>query len=217
METNQQIQIAFIFHKQTIYNRNREVQVRFISILKISTDPIAVMKNQSSTGFSRSQSEISSKQSLDNVTTINSKHAIVKQKSQCALVDYSKHLRQVTTDTDARQRRRSIGDVVSGQDLFESSNSGSPKVRVSSGSFFYGQVVAQQQLHAIQNPIKKARPVEKIRRERKIQKSFSCAFQVRDFFDRSTQQVIFFIVFCQLFVSVHLYYLIMTLKCKVCV
>ena len=171
------------------------------------------MKNRSSTGFCRSQSEIISKQSLDTVTAMNSKHALVKQKSQCTLVDYSKQSRQVNVDTDVRQRGKSIGDVISGQDLFESSNSSSPKVRVSSGSFFYGQVVAQQQLHAIQ----KAKPVEKFCRDRKIQSSFSCALQVRDYFERSIQQVIFFIFCCQVCVSVHLYYLIMTLKCQVCV
>jgi hypothetical protein len=175
------------------------------------------MKNQKSTTFSRSQSEISNKQLLDNITLINSKHPLLKQKSQCALVDYSKQLRQVTTSTDARQRTKSTGDVVSGQDLVESSNSCSPKVRVSSGSFFYGQVVAKQKLHAIQNPVKKARPVEKKRGERQIQTSFSCAKQVRDFFEMSKQQVIFCIFFFQLCVSMHLYYVIMNLKCQVCI
>jgi len=157
----------------------------------------------------------SSKHMLSNTTTIKVTSPFVKQKSQSSLIDSSKQLNQVNVDTDTRHRRISNVSIVCDKTLLENSNDTSPKVRVSSGSFFYGQVVAQQQLQAKRNSTMNARPFEDVCPDIKTQSRFLGAHQIRSYFDMPIQKVIFLIFWFQVCVSMHMYYLIMTLKCQV--
>jgi len=160
------------------------------------------------------------KESLGDVKTTQHKNPFVKQKSQSSLPDSSKQLRQINVDKDFKKRRKSMIQVVVGQDLSEGSNTKSPNVRISSGSLFYSQVVAQQHLQTKCNPIRNAKPAYKVCEDKQTKYIVSYAKQVRDLFEKSIQQVIIFIFFCQLCTSVNLYYLFMTqsfkCECKCC-
>ena len=94
------------------------------------------------------------------------------------------------------------------QKLFESSSGNNPKTRVSSGSFFYGQVIAQQKVQATRDA---ATNVKNVCPDIKTQ----CASKVRDSFKVSMPPVILFVFCCQVFISIHLYILITTLKNQV--
>ena len=154
-----------------------------------------------------------SKQSLDNATTMKPTNPFLKQKSLSTMADSSKQSQLVNVDTSIRQRRSAIVGIVCGEKFFENSNDTSPKVHISSGSFFYGQVVAQQQLQATRNQTKNGGPFENICPDIKTQSTVSCAQQVRDYFKMSMQQVILLGFLCQVCVSLYLYYSIVTLKC----
>jgi len=159
----------------------------------------------------------SSKQSSSNTTTIKETSPFLKQKSLSNLPDSSKQLHKVNVDTGTWHRRISNSNIVCDETLLKDSNDIRSKVRVSSGSFFYGQVVAQQQLQAIQNSTMNARPFENVCPDIKTQSRFFGAHQVRGYFDMPIQQVIFLIFWFQVCVSMHIYYSIMTLKCQLCV
>jgi len=101
--------------------------------------------------------------------------------------------------------------------LPESTSGSSPKVLVTSGSFLYGEVVAEQKLQAKRNSTTNDMPFENVGPHIKTQWSFCVPRKVREYFDMPMQQVIFLIFWAQVCVSMHLYYLIMTLKCPVSV
>jgi hypothetical protein len=180
-------------------------------------------------GISRSLSSGSSKQYLHDSAIMKSKHDLIKQKSHSAILDDSKKSRQnkdkslnactknsndTFKPTRVRQRTKSTGDISSEQDILGSDNSVSPKMRVSSGSFFYSQVVAQQQLHAKQNTINGVNSAEKAYSNKKSKLPLFWEIQVLAFFEKSATQVVFFIVCCQLCVSMYLYYMIATHDAK---
>ena len=95
----------------------------------------------------------------------------------------------------------------SAENLFESSSGNNPKTHVSSGTFFYGQVIAQQKIQATRDSAKNARPLENVYPDIKT--------QVRDYFEVSMPPVILFVFCCQVVISIHLYILITTLKNQV--
>ena len=176
---------------------------------------MSLINSRTSSEFHRSKSEIGTNKQFDSEKTIKPTKPFVKQKSQSTLQDYLKQSQKVNEEKDVWKRRKSVVTVGSGEILPESSNGNSLKVRVSSGSFFYGQVVAQQQLQATRNSTKNARPFENVGPDIKTQLSFSYAQKLRDYFEMSIQQVIFLVFVCQVCASLYLYYLIITPKSQV--
>jgi len=137
----------------------------------------------------------------DTVGPSNTKSKLVKQNSLCTMDEYSKHT------------GKALSDIMLERDLFRRTGSSmSPTKRVSSGSSFYGQVVAQQQLQASQNHSKSPTLVKKTRLPMEIQRGVSWGEQIRDLLEKPTK-LFLFICFCQACVSVHLYYLMTTMKC----
>ena len=176
---------------------------------------MSVINSRKSSEFNRSKSEIGTNKQFDSEKTIKPTNPFVKQKSQSTLQDSLKQSQNINADKDVWKRRKSMVSVEPGEMFAESSNGSSPKVRVSSGSYFYGQVVAQQQLQATRNSTKSARPFENAGPDIKTQLSFSCARKLRDYFEMSMQQVIFFVFVCQVCASLYLYYLIITLQSQI--
>jgi len=176
---------------------------------------MSVINSHTSSEFHRSKSDIGTKKTLDDAKTMKRTKSFVKENSQSTLQDYLKQSQQINVDKDVWNKRKSVVTVRSGEILPESSNGNSLKVRVSSGSFFYGQVVAQQQLQATRNSTKNARPFENVGPDIKTQLSFSYARKLRDYLEMSIQQVIFLVFVCQVCASLYLYYLIITLKSQV--
>jgi len=192
---------------------------RLSALHSTKSENVQNMKSQHSFLREKTQSNFqdSSKQSSSNTTTIKETSPFLKQKSLSNLPDSSKQLHKVNVDTGTWHRRISNSNIVCDETLLKDSNDIRSKVRVSSGSFFYGQVVAQQQLQAIQNSTMNARPFENVCPDIKTQSRFFGAHQVRGYFDMPIQQVIFLIFWFQVCVSMHIYYSIMTLKCQLCV
>jgi len=176
---------------------------------------MSVINSRTSGEFHRSKSEICTKKQFDYEKTIKPTKRFVKQKSQSTLQDSLKQWQKISEDKDTWKRQKSMVSIERGEMFAESSNGSSPKVRVSSGSYFYGQVVSQQQLQATRNSTKNARPFENVGPHIKTQLSFSCARKLRDYFKMSMQQVIFFVFVCQVCTSVYLYYLIITLQSQI--
>jgi len=192
---------------------------RLSALHSTKSENVQNMKSQHSFLREKTQSNFqdSSKQSSSNTTTIKETSPFLKQKSLSNLPDSSKQLHKVNVDTGTWHRRISNSNIVCDETLLKDSNDIRSKVRVSSGSFFYGQVVAQQQLQAIQNSTMNARPFENVCPDIKTQSRFFGAHQVRGYFDMPIQQVIFLIFWFQVCVSMHIYYSIMTLKYQLCV
>ena len=197
--------------------------------LNMSNDIIPTKSKYNVNGIFRSLSSGSSKQSLHDSALMKIQHDLVKQKSHSAILDDSKKSRQnkdkslnacskksndTFEPTPVRQRTKSIGDICSEQDILGRDNGASPKMRVSSGSFFYSQVVARQKLHAKQNTIQGVNSAEKAHSNKKSKLPVFWEIQVLAFFERSAAQVVLFIVCCQLCVIMYLYYMIATHNAK---
>ena len=176
---------------------------------------MSLINSRTSSEFHRSKSEICTNKQFDSEKTIKPTTRFVKQKSQSTLQDSLEQSQKINEDKDTWKRQKSVVSIERGEMFAESSNSSSPKVRVSSGSYFYGQVVSQQQLQATRNSTKNARPFENVGPDIKTQLSFSYAQKLRDYFEMSIQQVIFLVFVCQVCASLYLYYLIITPKSQV--
>jgi hypothetical protein len=190
--------------------------------------PSSEAKNINLNKFSRSYSNFALDPYQNPTTSINVKTDLTKHESQCVVSDYSKESykenvvntpkrKNNNIDTpNTRHRRKSVGDIMCEQNHSGGSSSNSPKVRVSSGSFFYGQVIAKQKLNLIPDSIKKVKHVEKYYTDSEIRSKVSYGIPTFYFFKKLDTPAILCIFFCQLCVNANLYYLIWTRDCQIC-
>jgi len=156
-------------------------------------------------------------QLLEKATTIQPKHQFVEQNSMSALEHYPRKSRPAQVDKNDKRQSISTMSCVTAGPICESSSSSSPKVCVSSGSLFYNEVLKQQKMHDVRQSANNATPFENTSREIKTPSSLSGARQVGNYSEMSVRQAIFLGFWCNVCVSLHLYYLISTLRCQVCV
>ena len=156
-------------------------------------------------------------QLFEKATTLQPKYQFMKQNSMSDMEHYLEQSQALHVDKNDKRQSISTMSCVTAGPICESSSSSSPKVCVSSGSLFYNEVLKQQKMHDVRQSANNATPFENTSREIKTPSSLSGARQVGNYSEMSVRQAIFLGFWCNVCVSLHLYYLISTLRCQVCV
>ena len=156
-------------------------------------------------------------QFLEKATTIQPKNQFLKQNSMSALEHHLEQSQALHVDKNNKRHSFPTMSCVTIGQIRESRSSSSPKVRVSSGSLFYNEVLKQQKIHDVRQSANNATPFENISPEIKTPSFLSGTRQFGNYSEMSVRQVIFLAFWCNLCFSLHLYYLISTSRCQVCV